>query len=61
MLMTTSWSKGDKEEWCSPRVLLVNRENFVVEVAIGVCLDHSDHGMVELKIFDDRKKSATKT
>ncbi|GAB0207049.1 ubiquitin-associated protein 1 [Grus japonensis] len=42
-------------------LLLVNREGLVGEVAIGGCLGHSDHEVVEFKIFGDRRKTATKT
>ena len=33
----------------------------MVEVAIGACLGDGDRDMVELKIFDDRRKTGTKT
>ncbi|GAB0203202.1 hypothetical protein GRJ2_002785800 [Grus japonensis] len=42
-------------------LLLVNREGLVGEVAIGGRLGHSDHEVVEFKIFGDRRKTATKT
>ncbi|GAB0204012.1 mitochondrial enolase superfamily member 1 [Grus japonensis] len=42
-------------------LLLVNREGLVGEVAIGGRLGHSDHEVVEFKIFGDRRKTAPKT
>ncbi|GAB0186493.1 hypothetical protein GRJ2_001114600 [Grus japonensis] len=42
-------------------LLLVNREGLMGEVAIGGRLGHSDHEVVEFKIFGDRRKTATKT
>ncbi|GAB0202528.1 mitochondrial enolase superfamily member 1 [Grus japonensis] len=42
-------------------LLLMNREGLLGEMAIGGCLGHSDHEVVEFKIFGDRRKTATKT
>lgn len=42
-----------------PDSLLLNRESFVGEVAIGGLLGRSDHEVSKLKIFGDRKKIAT--
>ncbi|GAB0180024.1 hypothetical protein GRJ2_000467700 [Grus japonensis] len=42
-------------------LLLMNREGLMGEVAIGGHLGHSDHEVVEFKIFGDRRKTATKT
>ena len=40
-------------------LLLENREGLVGDVAIGGC--HSDHEVVEFRIYGDRRKTATKT
>ena len=37
-------------------LLFVNREGLVGDVMVGACLGHSDHEMVEFKIFSVRKK-----
>ena len=42
-------------------LLLENREGLVGDVVIGGRLGHSDHEVVEFKIYGDRRKSATKT
>ncbi|GAB0177896.1 hypothetical protein GRJ2_000254900 [Grus japonensis] len=42
-------------------LLLMNREGLMGELAIGGCLGHSDHEVVEFKIFGDRRKTDTKT
>jgi len=34
----------------------VNREGLVVDVMVGVCICHSDHEIVELKIFSAIRK-----
>lgn len=41
-------------------LLFVNREDLVVELVIGGSFGHSDHEVVEFKIFGDKKKSANK-
>lgn len=41
-------------------LLLVNREDLVGEVVIGRHLGHSDHEIVEFRIFGDRRKTARK-
>ncbi|GAB0176455.1 mitochondrial enolase superfamily member 1 [Grus japonensis] len=40
-------------------LLLMNREGLMGEVAIGGCLGHSDHEVVEFKIFGDSRKTDT--
>lgn len=37
-------------------LLFVNRDNIMCEVMIGGCLGHSNHEMVEFKIFGDMRK-----
>lgn len=39
----------------------MTREGLVCDAEIGVCLPHSDHKVVEFKIFGDRRKNAIKT
>lgn len=40
-------------------LMLVNREDLMSKVMIGIHLGHSDHKVIE--IYIDRKKSASKT
>lgn len=41
--------------------LFINAEGLVGEVTIGGCLGHNNHEEVEIKIFGDRRKIATRT
>ena len=42
-------------------LLLEKREGLVGDMAIGSHLGHSDHEVVELRFYGDRRKTATKT
>lgn len=42
-----------------PVLLFVNREGLVRDVVIGGCLGHSDHEMIEFKIFRAMGKKRT--
>lgn len=44
-----------------PGLLLINREGVMGEVGIGNNFGHSDHEVVEVQIFGDRRKTVTKT
>lgn len=36
-------------------LLLLKRESLVGDVVVSVCLGHSGHGVIESKIFQDRR------
>jgi len=41
-------------------LLFVNREGLVGDVMVGGCLGHSDHEMIEFKIFDVMRKMGSR-
>ena len=54
-ILRTLMRKGDLLD-----LLLVSREGLVGEVAIGGRYGHSNHKVIEFKIFGNRSKTATK-